>query len=67
VALAKVTEALASIPLPRLTAGSEIGGLVRQDREPAYQKRVANWESFAAGLRRKPELAKVLDWAESVP
>jgi hypothetical protein len=36
----------------------------RQDRERRYQDRVANWAEFEAEVRSRPELAKLLDWAE---
>ncbi len=38
----------------------------RQDREPDYRNRVANWDAFAAELRASPQSAKMLKWAERI-
>ncbi len=38
----------------------------RQDREPEYRNRVANWDAFAAELRASAQSAKMLKWAERI-
>jgi len=36
----------------------------RQDKEPRYQDRVANWDAFEAEVRADPDSAPLLDWAQ---
>jgi LPS sulfotransferase NodH len=65
--LANALDALPRLGLERPTVRSEVGRLNRQDREPRYQDRVANWSLFEAQLRADPTLERLLDWAEAIP
>lgn len=38
---------------------------IRQDREPDYRKRVANWEEFAQALRADSASEELLQWAQT--
>jgi LPS sulfotransferase NodH len=66
-ALSKALDSLATVGLAHPTTASEILTLDRQDREPRYQDRVANWSIFAANLRADRTLEQLLRWAETVP
>ncbi|MBV8978676.1 MAG: hypothetical protein JO261_08950 [Alphaproteobacteria bacterium] len=53
--------------LPPLGVVAEPDDIPRQDNEPDYRLRVANWESFAQALRADPADALLLEWAQTVP
>jgi hypothetical protein len=60
-ALSELCERLEALGCPFGPMPPEVQGQVRQDREPDYRNRVANWPEFEAELcSRAPDL---LDWA----
>lgn len=67
VALAGILDRLAGLGLPRVPLPKEIASGERQDREPDYRARVANWAEFESQIRSVPAHAALLDWAETMP
>lgn len=62
-----LADALERLGLPRPKITYDHTGLPRQDREPDYKSRVANWAEFAAALRERAQTCDLLDWAETAP
>ena len=65
--LSTMSSAFQSIGCPALKPASTIATLERQDLEPLYQNRVANWAAFEAQLNSSAEGKALLDWAQTVP
>jgi LPS sulfotransferase NodH len=67
VALAAILEGLNGLGLPKVALPNEIDSSERQDREPDYRARVANWAEFEREIVSVPAHAELLQWAETVP
>lgn len=67
VALAAILERLTGLGLPKVALPKEIDSSERQDREPDYRARVANWAEFERKILSVPDHADLLQWAETVP
>lgn len=69
--IAAVTDALLKrlepLSLGQLSKPSDIPAPDRQDKEPNYRDRVANWESFEQAAQASPRAKKLLEWAERAP
>jgi hypothetical protein len=67
VALAGILDRLAGLGLPKVSLPKRIPSGERQDREPDYRARVANWAEFERQVRSVSAHAALLDWAEAMP
>jgi hypothetical protein len=63
-ALSMVLDALAAIGFQRVEVPAVIETGARQDREPRFQDRVANWKQFKRKLRARKRQSQLLDWAK---
>jgi hypothetical protein len=67
VALAGILDGLVALGLPKVALPEELLSSERQDREPDYRARVANWAEFEREILSVPAHAELLQWAETVP
>jgi LPS sulfotransferase NodH len=67
VALAAILDGLTALGLPKVALPKEIDSSERQDREPDYRARVANWAEFERQILSVPAHRELLQWAETAP
>jgi hypothetical protein len=66
-ALETLRDMIEGLGFARPKLGAAMRSLERNDREARYQDRVENWAVFETEIRRNPQHAALLDWAEAVP
>ncbi len=62
-ALSTVLDAMIAMGVPAVERPVDISSSVRQDREPRYQDRVSNWESFETEMGANERSARLLSRA----
>lgn len=62
-ALSRIVPLLTPLGFPQLKIPQRIFEGQRQDKEPRYQDRAANWDAFEAAARADVNAADLLEWA----
>jgi hypothetical protein len=65
-ALSLLLQSLETLGLDPVAMPRRVKAAERQDREPDYRNRVANWGEFESELNARTKTARFLKWAEAV-
>jgi len=65
--LERIVPLLAPLGFPQVQIPHKIFEGLRQDKEPRYQERAANWDAFEKAARADPQAADFLEWALRAP
>jgi hypothetical protein len=66
-ALARIVPLLTPLGFPQVRIPRRVFEGQRQDKEPRFRERPANWDAFEEAARAHPEAAEYLEWAMRAP